>query len=649
MNFRLNELLVHCKQGAERVPFSDFTYFYGQMGAGKSTIARLIDYSLAGDLELTPAMQSEFVAATLSLRVAGNDVTLTRNRESDQIRAQWEKSGEPFDAIIPARTGNVEVVHNTSIEVLSDLFFVLSGVKPPKVRRSKLKEDSELGRLSLRDLLWYCYLDQDSMDSSFFNLDSDANPFKKLKSRDVLRFIVGFHQESVAELEAELEAIREERLRCEGAVKAIREALTSSQLSSPLELQARRNQLQQNLQAVEAHIGQARTTVQQHSTHEMDVLRERARTLGAELGKCELALRELAESIEHDTSHRNTLLSLASRFKRAQSAREVLSGVEFKECPRCGRTLPVRPSEACVLCGQDQGGEPVRAVTDEAIDSDVTSRVQELEQRIHLQKQQQLVLQRKRTELGNAKAVTDQELNRVSHSYDSAYLSSALHLEKERAALVQQLTDMKELEVLVSRIDQLSQEVENLAGREHGIRQQLREARKQAEQDTSNVDLLKQLFLDCLLRSRLPGFFSEDSVEIKPPHFLPEVLGKNTGDLAVTSFANLGSGGKKCLFKCCFAVALHRLAVQTKALLPTILIIDSPMKNISERENRQQFVGFHEMLHELVQGELKGTQVILIDKELQTPAQGFTPSFNPRHMTPDDAANPPLIRYYRGH
>ena len=234
MNLRLIELVMHCKQGVERVPFSDFTYFYGQMGAGKSTIARLIDYCLAGDMELTPAMQTEFVAATLNLSVAGNQVTLTRNRESDQIRAQWEKSGEQFDAIIPARTAGGEVVHNTGIEVLSDLFFVLSGVRPPKVRRSKVKEDSELERLSLRDLLWYCYLDQDSMDSSFFNLDADGNQYKRLKSRDVLRFVVGFHQEGVAELESELESVREERLRCEGAVKAIREALASSQLSSRL-------------------------------------------------------------------------------------------------------------------------------------------------------------------------------------------------------------------------------------------------------------------------------------------------------------------------------------------------------------------------------------------------------------------------------
>jgi hypothetical protein len=34
------------------------------------------------------------------------------------------------------------------------------------------------------------------------------------------------------------------------------------------------------------------------------------------------------------------------------------------------------------------------------------------------------------------------------------------------------------------------------------------------------------------------------------------------------------------------------------------------MKNISERENPDQFAGFHEMLHELAETELKGTQFI---------------------------------------
>src|SRR5690606_14092609 len=120
---------------------------------------------------------------------------------------------------------------------------------------------------------------------------------------------------------------------------------------------------------------------------------------------------------------------------------------------------------------------------------------------------------------------------------------------------------------------------------EQQLRAQLKKARENAERDTGNLTLLKKLFLDCLLRAKLSGFYPDDAVEMNPPNFLPEVSSAGGGDLAVTSFSNLGSGGKKTLFKCCFAVAVHRLASQIGALLPTFLIIDSPMKNISEREN----------------------------------------------------------------
>ena len=194
-----------------------------------------------------------------------------------------------------------------------------------------------------------------------------------------------------------------------------------------------------------------------------------------------------------------------------------------------------------------------------------------------------------------------------------------------------------------------------LRGKEEGIRKELRDARERAERDVRNLERLKELFLDCLIRSKLSGFYEKDVVRMEAPYFLPEVMPRGTGDLAVTSFGNLGSGGKKTLFKCCFAVAVHRLAVEIEAVLPTLMIIDSPMKNISERENREQFVGFYDMLYELSETELKETQFVAIDKELHGPPDGYRRSFLERHMVPnaegeEDGANPwpPLIRYYRG-
>src|SRR5258708_2151308 len=161
---------------------------------------------------MTPALQSEFVTTALSLTVDDTNIVLERERDSGQLLATWNDQ----QVVIPARTpsGAEPVLQDTQVQILSDLIFHLHGVSSPRVRRSQLKDDSELERLSLRDLLWYCYLDQDSMDSSFFNLDAEAETYRRLKSRNVLRMILGIHQEKVAELEAALEEVRQRRLRC---------------------------------------------------------------------------------------------------------------------------------------------------------------------------------------------------------------------------------------------------------------------------------------------------------------------------------------------------------------------------------------------------------------------------------------------------
>jgi hypothetical protein len=233
--------------------------------------------------------------------------------------------------------------------------------------------------------------------------------------------------------------------------------------------------------------------------------------------------------------------------------------------------------------------------------------------------------------------------------YDSAYLSSILVREKRLSQINQEIDGLNEISRLPEKADELNKEAIKLNAEEQQLREELKEARDKAQADTSNLEQLKKLFLDCLLKSKLPGIESSDTVAISAPSFLPEVSSESSGDLATTSFANLGSGGKKTLFKACFALAIHILSSKNDAILPTFLIIDSPMKNISERENRAQFEGFHEFLYRLSQNELLDTQIILIDKEFCSPPEDLDIDINARHMMPDSEEHPPLITYYRGH
>ncbi len=649
LHLRLLALDLSFTRSMERVRFSDVTYFYGQMGAGKSSIARLIDFCLGGNLDLSPALQLHFVSAKLHLRVNGAPLAIERVPGSSNVRALWMQADERFEAILPARVAEGVKVPETEVEVLSDLVFHLAGMRPPRVRRSKVKEESALARLSLRDLLWYCYLDQDSIDSAFFHLEPEAHFPMRNKSRDVLRFVVGFHQERVAELESELQELQEKRRQYAAAAKSLQEALEASELASEEEIVTRIGEIEQEIAEATEHVERVRAGLAADGglTHGVEALRQRAQALAHEIEALETAIPEVEEAIAGDTRYKNELLMLGIKANRAAAARAVLSGVDFSSCPRCAQTLPDREPDVCAVCGQEEPLDGSMNLSSEVLEADTKGRVVELEDAVSRHRLQLREMRRRWGEYVAVKRGIDSEITREMERYDSAFLSAVLVAERRRAALEQEAANLRRLIRLPRKVQELFALASQYEGEETDVRRRLNEAREAAEADQGNVRRLERLFLDCLVRARVPGISADARVEIRPPYFLPQVIAPETGDLAVTSFSNIHSGGKKTLFKACYALAIHRLAAEVGSALPTLLIIDSPMKNISERENEEQFVGFHELVYDLAAGELSETQFVLIDKEYSPPQHGQVEPLV-RHMTPDDSDYPPLIPYYRG-
>jgi uncharacterized Zn finger protein (UPF0148 family) len=486
------------------------------------------------------------------------------------------------------------------------------------------------------------------MDSSFFNLDSDAYYIRN-KSKDVLRYVIGFHQEQVAELETELQLVHEERMAIQVGAESLRNALEGEGIAEKKDIEARILDLEQELTQVLAFISTSRSQQKQSISHPVDLFRQNARQLASELQAVEDAISSVESTIDGDKRHLNELTMLKVKFKRISSAKNILIGVEFNSCPRCSQSLPLHQSGECPVCGQAEPDEPMYEMKKEVIDADASNRISELSDIIERQLNQLKKLNFRHQELIEEKQKIDLLINEAMNQYDSSYLSSTLENERRKAEIEQTILKLKDYVRLAGRVDELHKKASVLEANEIDLRRTLKEARAAAEGDRGNLIKLEELFLDCLLRARISGFTSDDHVLIEPPDFLPEIISPDVGELSVTSFSNLSSGGKKSLFKACFAIAFHRLAVRINAVLPTILIIDSPMKNISERENREQFEGFHQMLYELAETELSGTQFIMIDKEFCAPLENVKVNLSVRHMTPEDDANPPLVRYYRGH
>lgn len=645
MKVTLKSMRLHFRRSVQAINFDHVNFFWGKIGAGKSSIARLIDYCLGADIQLTPALQLEFNSADLTMEVEGRSLTIYRERESSNVVATWLEDGQGMEVLMPARKAADVVVPGTSIEVLSDLIFHLAGLPAPRVRKGRRTADERLERLSLRDLFRFCYLDQDNIDSDFFRLDGEGDYIRRAKSVDAMRFILGYHQDQVASLEAELQRLTEQRQAAKAAAEALAKVLEESGLGSPVEIDARVEALRAQHDRVRAAATAAREN-RGSGGHAVDALRARGRSLAADAQSLEDMAAAVHTRAADTERHLNEMKMLSVRFSRTKSARALLAAVDFVNCPRCTQKLPTRPETQCSVCGQSESEEPHEHLSNEVVEADLKARLTELQETLQGLRKQEKTISNQLERTVSQKAFVDQSLDQRLRDYDSAFLSQALEHEREAAVLEQQVSSLLSYRKLPERLNDLLANADALTGQEADVRARLTRERDKAFKDRTNLQELEGLLLDCLVRSSFPGVSASHKVTIDPRTLVPEVAPTEAADFAVTSFANMGSGGMKTIFKACYAIALHRLAAKKGAALPSLLILDSAMKNVSERENRELFRDFYSMVYELAAGELSGTQFVLIDKEFFPVPEGVSLEVRNRHMAPGSRSAPPLIPYY---
>ncbi|MFC3750100.1 AAA family ATPase [Paenibacillus sp. GCM10012306] len=662
MEINIINLTVRCRKENFVVNFAEtITYFYGKMGAGKSTILRLIDFCLGNELVETPAMQQEFIGADLNLIINRKYVNLSRDKGSNQLNVTWifQGTGESLNVIAPvnSRSDSKEIIPNTTVQTLSDLLFYLSDMKPPKVRKSKIKEDTELIRLSFRDLMWYCYLDQDTIDSSFFNLGREEHEFKRLKSRDVMRLILGFHQENVAQLETDLfETRRRKSTLYETAVR-IDSFLKDSNIADTTKIELELHGLVLDIENKRLELNNLTQNLVRENSHVVEQYKQIARQQSKDLEHLSVAYNDLTDQLSRRVKLQNEFNIAALKVSRSTIAQNLLRGVDFHSCPQCGQNIEERVVEenTCKLCLQEYPDD-VHNNDAEIIQLDLRNRQIELKESISKLGRQKDAIEREKAYITEEKNNVDKRITDLEREYDSAYLAAARDIERQIGVLEGRRQELSNLLPLPMKIAQLYKEVESLAAEEQRLKNELDAARRNAELDATNLDELKSLFLENLSLVGFPGINLNDSLEINTTDFIPRITRFGENEIYTTEFANLGSGGKKTIYKSCYILAIHRLATRKNIDLPSFLMIDTPMKNISERENKDIFEGFYKLIYKLYSGELKGKQLIVVDKEFYSPSETLYEEYFQSdeklkvvHMTPDEPENPPLIKYYRGH
>ncbi len=641
MKIRLIELKVRTRRTVEQIKFSPaVTFLHGPIGRGKSTVARLVDYCFGGELERTPAIQSEFLSAELHVAFGSSICTLERAASDTQsVRASWTAPKGEVGSVNAPFSAQEQPIWAEDVFNLSDLIFRLCGVSPIKVRKRSRDPDSSLVRLSFRDIWWYCYLEQGHLDSSFFRLE---DVFRGRKSQDAMRFFTGLHSERLSQLEADLfRAIDQQRGKRE-AVGQIRAFMLQFGWGTSLDLEAElgiAERAKETAEALRAELEQTRRA----TTHPTDNLRVELRRHGSEIQDLEVAILESRQAVLEQVALRAELITAKTKSNRVEKAGQILEGVHFERCPECGTDIAERqmPADHCQLCGSHTTTQQeATSVELEALRRDLNERIDQIADSIARRQRELSKSERQLVELRIRKQTLDKQLQLELSRYDSAYVESIRTTEREIATYTERVRSLHRLRQMPLAIGNLEEEAGAIQGEIDRLRSEAAAERDRLKAADENVMVLSAEFKRILLAVSFPGMSEQDDVIIDPRNWAPVVVHGEQ----VWGFWDTGSGGKKTLFNVCYALALHRVAVQRGMPVPDLLLIDSPTKNISDDENPELVRALYDEIYSLAVE--RDIQFLLIDSDFVEPGVQIAEMTHRRMAGTEDA--PSLISYYSG-
>lgn len=215
--------------------FPGVNIIYGDSDTGKSSILEFINYLLgASSIVMADEISSSITYAALEVRLNGVEYTIKRDVFKpaalvEVYRCIFSECANNYPKKYAPKFGSVEGPDG----YLSDFFMGALGLPKISVKVSPSKAESNLKRLSFRDLYKFSYLDQDEVGSK--NLLDSASWTLFSTNKEVFKYIFNVLDTSISELEQEIskqsQEARRHRIKYESVSEFLRETDYESQIS----------------------------------------------------------------------------------------------------------------------------------------------------------------------------------------------------------------------------------------------------------------------------------------------------------------------------------------------------------------------------------------------------------------------------------
>lgn len=546
---------------------------YGDSATGKSSILNLIDYLFgAKRFDLYPEIESAGRYAVL-------DVTLNDDRYS--IKRDIFSAAKPIE-VFPCSYDKIEQFavkkylptfqpnsNYPDMEFFSEFLFSALNLTNLKIKQAPSKDESKLTRLSFRDIIKYCYVDQDDLGSKKF-LRPD-NYALQVKNAEVFKYLFNALDSQISELEQNISDKTQKRNALDKKFQLVSEFLRESEFGNMVSLDDEITKIDNDISLIEEQIEKLN-----HRNTADDEVYSAIKSTMSEISLESISLQhrmfENEQKIERFTRLKNEYFNDIAKFKSSLEAREIIGDVaeEIALCPVCDNTLQLGAAkQRFKIAPEDKIKQELNFLK---------KRIKDTEQIVGDCKKQWEIdkssLNLLTEDEQRARKLIDQNTKELTSPYlaeRDMFVSQLGEFGQKRTDLVTRLKVRNQHNLLTVTMKSLETSIDQLKDR-------LEQLKKDAPSMTVVLSNLANNLKEYL-----------DYVKIKDPSGISFTTDKFVPVVRGIEYGNITSGGLRTIVGIGYLCSLMQEALTTQMSYPSFLMIDTVGKYLGKTKTQIQY------------------------------------------------------------
>ena len=330
----------------------------GAFSTGKSSILEFIAYCLGGRSHPQhPEILRRVRSASLEVELGGQAHVIER--------AVGEASSTAF--VRPGRLGEAGTAPPERSVIdppgdpasLSSLLLSYCGLEGVELREAPTQAESGTDPLSIRDLLWLCYMPNERLDDK--NLLFESAHMKRLKLRQVVDVVFGVHDDKAVELGRRVKELEARRGRARMEYDLTKKFLDEQEFGTRLQVELARDGAEAAATAAERVLADLDNQIRAASNFAAD-LRARHRDAARRAQQAAALLRDRETQLRRLIPLRAQYAEDITKLTMLAEARALFDPLRVKVCPACLTALQEAPHVSdghCTLCNSEVPEHPV--------------------------------------------------------------------------------------------------------------------------------------------------------------------------------------------------------------------------------------------------------------------------------------------------